>query len=163
MVSAGKSIVCAALTGFVFLGFTGCMTSPYHNQQVGNINNEINFSGYLLEPGRAVNIYAKDRQGFWRYIGRAESSQTGYQVYGKQWYPWNTDLVVPRECWRPTSWWNPDAIAEIRPAEGTKPMYTWEEDFEDIFDPDIPLEVLWEDYGHDGNTVVIKGLQWGDL
>jgi hypothetical protein len=132
------------------------MTSPGHYENVGSHTGSIEFSGFVQQPNRWVELQARTLgDGRWETIGYARSDQTPYQYSGNNWYSWSTWRRVPSQYWvyLDGAWW-----AEVRAVDyyTRSSLYTFEGDFYSYFNPSEPLEQLWSDHGH-GTSVTISG------
>lgn len=133
---------------------TGCMTTPGNYENVGSVDEDVAFNGWIQQPSRWVKIQARvPGAGDWEDIGWALSGTHPYSYSGKTWYNWEKDITIPMRYWLYLDghYW-----AEVRAIDYSSGdlLYTFEAGYYDFFEFTEPLGQLWMDHGY-GTSVTI--------
>ena len=125
---------------------TGCMTSPYDGEVIGNhINDTISVSGFLVQPNQQVVLQARaGSSGSWVTVGSAVSKSYSYHWDGVDWHPWHTKITIPRHAW--TGIYG-GAGTHLRALVNGSPIRSFKSDFNQSWDPNESLGDLWDDSG----------------
>ncbi len=113
----------------LLLSSVGCMVTPGDQQVFASRETPIQFTGFTINPGRRVDLYAKNptTQG-WDKIGQVYSATGAMQHFNTNWYPWNKELKVPKFYWK--KWGNSGSYSAVLKAiSDNTEMYTFQEGF----------------------------------
>lgn len=142
----------AAVCGIVL---SGCMTSPYHGEDIGKSTNPVNFHGYAHKPNQKVTIQARrTANDNWTTIAVTYSKTNVVYYNGSTMYPWWIKKVVPSTHWKyyaigtENSGLHEHRSCFVRAVVDGSPLPTFAvADVETLLDPEIPGAELWEAYG----------------
>ena len=143
-----------ALCAGTLMAASGCMTTPGNYENVGSINDAVEFTGWLQNPGHYVKIQARmPGEGNWVNIGGVRAGDTPYSYSRNTWYSWDMECRIPRQFW---TYLDGHYWAEVRAVDrdSNRLLFTFEDGFNSYFNFREPLETLWADHGY-GNSVTI--------
>lgn len=153
-----NSSVHKLLFGILAMGLvmtsTGCMTSPGQGEMIGNRNDPVTFSGFVLGPNERVLIQAKHPVAGWLTISSARSAAVAYTYHGTSWHPWGRAVRVPTSFWTASGFGmvKTEVRAVMHPKGYALP--TFHGKFEDWFNPNQSPGEMFSEHGA-GSTATI--------
>lgn len=139
----------------LLLSSVGCMVNPGDQQVFASRETAIQFSGFTINPGRKVNLYAKNHttQG-WDNIDDVNSATGAMQHFDMNWYPWHKELKVPKANWKKSS--NGKYFAVLKAVSENNDLYTFQEGFYDYAqDYDNARDLYLENKSAHGIEIVV--------
>jgi hypothetical protein len=112
----------------LLLSSVGCMVNPGDQQVFASRETPIPFSGFTINPGRRVDLYAKNATtNVWTKIDHVYSGTGPMQHFNSNWYPWNKELKVPKAYWKKSSDGSYSAV--LKAISDNNELYTFQEGF----------------------------------
>ena len=143
---------------------SGCMVTPGFDQNVGQRDRRIQFSGWASGPAEPVSVYALNGSNQWVLLGQTESTSYPVEHLGAEWYFWRIDAQLPADAWRAARGDKGNFRARVVARDRYDfPIRCWQRGFYDYCDDYDTLRDLWVAKGHfptavDMGSIVI----WAD-
>ena len=146
------------LSPLLALCASSCMVSPGDGEHLGKFTSggdlsesTVEFTGFTTEPRTPLAVQALRREGGWETIATTQARTYPLRYDGRTYYSWTARAGVPYSCWA-FHQDLPDGTlikAKIRVLDLDRgaPLYTFEEGFDEWFDPSVPLEEMWVRHG----------------
>ncbi len=141
---------------------SSCMVTPGDGEDIGLIQDAVEFTGFCLNGGQEVLLQAKHPNLGWQTFADAETSYGSIFFDGNRYYPWSVKSVIPYACWILEQKNNLDHEMSVQvrvlDAKSRTPLYCFEEGFTNWFPQYDRLGEMYEDRGA-GVSITLFGLE----